>query len=156
MPFDRAAMPATFDLLRDLGFTFREARGKWRTTTCEFHDDRSPSMRVNVESGGWCCMACGASGGDAVAYLMARTGGDFVNCAKALGAWRNGPDDRQAPSRLPGGLSAHDALAVIAADMGLLFVVAADLSAGRAVSEQDMHSFARATGRMQAIAKRYG
>jgi len=149
-------MPATFELLRDLGFQFRGRTGKWRTTTCEFHEDHSPSMRVNVESGGWCCMACGASGGDAVAYLMARTGGDFVHCAKALGAWRDGSDDRPAPSRLPSGLSAHDALAVIAADMGLVFVIAADLSAGRAVSEQDMDSFARATGRMQAIAKRYG
>lgn len=156
MPFDRAAMPQTFDLLRDFGFQFREARGKWRTTTCEFHDDHSPSMRVNVETGGWCCMSCGASGGDAVAYLMARTGGDFVNCAKALGAWRGGPDDRAARPRLPGGLSAHDALSVIAADMGLLFVVAADVAAGKTISEFDIHEFARATGRMQAIAKRYG
>lgn len=156
MPFDRSAMPQTFDLLRDLGFKFRGSRGKWRTTTCEFHDDRSPSMRVNVESGGWCCMACGASGGDAVAYLMARTGGDFRNCAKALGAWRDGPEDGRTRPSLPGGLSAHDALAVIAQDMGILFVVAADLAAGKKASEQDMHAFAAATGRMHAIAKRYG
>lgn len=155
MPFDRASMPQTVDLLRDIGFKFRERAGKWRTTTCEFHDDSSPSMRVNVESGCWCCMSCGAKGGDAVAYMMARTGSDFVTCAKALGCWRDDGKPQARERRAPAGLTAHDALSVIASDMGILFVVAADVHAGKRPSDADMTAFARATGRMAQIARAY-
>ena len=37
-------------------------RGTWRSFTCPIHDDSSPSARVNVESGKWVCMSCGAKG----------------------------------------------------------------------------------------------
>lgn len=46
------------------GLAFKERRGKWRTTRCEFHGG-SDSMRVNLETGAFVCMAgCGARGGD--------------------------------------------------------------------------------------------
>ena len=36
--------------------------GTWRSFTCPKHDDSSPSARVNVETGKWVCMSCGAKG----------------------------------------------------------------------------------------------
>lgn len=36
--------------------------GQWRSFTCPIHDDRSPSARVNVATGKWVCMSCGARG----------------------------------------------------------------------------------------------
>lgn len=41
---------------------------------CPFHDDRRPgSFRVNVQTGGYCCFACGAKGGDVIAFEAAIT-----------------------------------------------------------------------------------
>lgn len=39
-----------------------KGRGKWRSFTCPAHADVNPSARVNVESGRWVCMSCGAKG----------------------------------------------------------------------------------------------
>ena len=55
-------------------------------------------MRVNTQTGAYCCMAgCGARGGDVLAYHMAAHGLAFVDAAKALGAWID--DGRLPPSR---------------------------------------------------------
>jgi len=37
-------------------------RGTWRTFSCPVHQDTNPSARVNVETGKWVCMSCGAKG----------------------------------------------------------------------------------------------
>lgn len=37
-------------------------RGTWRTFSCPVHQDNNPSARVNVETGRWVCMSCGAKG----------------------------------------------------------------------------------------------
>ncbi len=63
-------------------------RGHWRSALCPFHDDTSPSLRVNVETGAFRCMACGAKGGDVLAYHRARHGLSFSQAARDLGAWR--------------------------------------------------------------------
>ena len=62
-------------------------RGEWRSALCPFHEDSKPSLRVRPESGAFRCMACGAHGGDVLAFHMQRHGLDFVQAAKALGAW---------------------------------------------------------------------
>lgn len=62
-------------------------RGNWRSAVCPFHDDSKPSLRVNVDSGGFRCMVCGAKGGDVLAFHRQQTGLGFVDAAKALGAW---------------------------------------------------------------------
>ena len=72
-------------------------RGPWRTTGCAFHGG-SDSMRVNLRSGGFCCMAgCGARGGDVLAYHMAAHGLGFVEAAQDLGAWENEPHSPGVP-----------------------------------------------------------
>lgn len=81
---DRLPHPADFyagERIRLLG------RGEWRSALCPFHEDTTPSMRVHLTSGAYRCLACGAHGGDVVAFHMQRHGVGFVDAAKALGAW---------------------------------------------------------------------
>jgi hypothetical protein len=67
----------------------------WRRVLCPFHRDHHPSLSVNAESGGFYCFACGAKGGDLVAYVMLRDGVDFKAAAQMLGAWRQARDTPQ-------------------------------------------------------------
>lgn len=61
-------------------------RGHWRSAVCPFHDDDRPSLRVNVETGAFRCMACGAKGGDVLSFHRQRHGLSFVQAARDLGA----------------------------------------------------------------------
>jgi len=61
--------------------------GEWKSALCPFHNDTKPSLRVRVDSGGFKCMACGAHGGDVLAFHMQRYNLRFIDAAKALGAW---------------------------------------------------------------------
>lgn len=62
-------------------------RGAWRSARCPFHDDTTPSLRIRLETGAFRCMACGAHGGDVLAFHMQRHGLPFIAAARALGAW---------------------------------------------------------------------
>jgi DNA primase len=62
--------------------------GMWRTALCPFHDDRNPSLRINMGRGGFCCMACGAKGGDVLDFHRKRYDMTFPEAVQALGAWR--------------------------------------------------------------------
>ncbi len=66
-------------------------RGAWRDALCPFHQDRSPSLRVNMETGAFRCMACGARGGDVLAFYMRRHALRFIDASKSLGAWELAP-----------------------------------------------------------------
>ncbi len=45
---------------------------------CPFHDDHSPgNFRVNLTSGAFKCFACGAKGGDIIAFVMLRDSLEF-------------------------------------------------------------------------------
>jgi hypothetical protein len=69
-------------------------------------------MRVNLESGAWVCMLYAQKVGDVLAYEMQATGADFVDAARALGAWT---DDGRTPGRAtPKPFSAREALRVLA------------------------------------------
>jgi hypothetical protein len=83
--FRRDLLPEPIEYYEQQGHTLK-GRGKWRTTHCEFHGG-SDSMRVNVESGGFRCMNCSVKGGDVLAHYMQTHGWDFVNAARALGAY---------------------------------------------------------------------
>lgn len=63
-------------------------RGAWRSALCCFHDDTRPSLRVNIATGAYRCMACGARGGDVLDFHRARHGLSFTQAARDLGAWR--------------------------------------------------------------------
>ncbi len=85
--FDKAALPSSIEYFAGIGNPLH-GRGAWRDAMCPFHGDTRPSLRVKVETGSWRCMACGAHGGDVLAFEMQRTGRGFRDAAQALGAWR--------------------------------------------------------------------
>ncbi len=85
------------DRLPDPGKFYEQELGdlkgltKWKTARCAFHGpDKNPSLSVNVETGGYHCHACGASGGDLIAFIRQRDGLSFVDACKRLGCWVEG------------------------------------------------------------------
>lgn len=62
-------------------------RGVWQSAICPFHDDTRPSLRVNVATGAYRCMACSARGGDLLDFHRARHGLGFKAAARELGVW---------------------------------------------------------------------
>lgn len=130
-------------------------RGKWRTVRCDFHDDGEPSMRVNVESGAWVCMACGTKGGDVLSHFMERSGASFIEAARALGAWDEGPALGNPTSNKPTTLAPRDAMEVIALDLLTAVVVISDIRQGTIPTDQDWQSFINSAGRIEALVMEY-
>lgn len=85
--FDRARLPSPNDYFTRQGLKLTGG-GEWKNTICQFHDDSKPSLRVRLDSGAFKCHACGAHGGDILAFHQLRYGLSFVEAAKQLGAWR--------------------------------------------------------------------
>lgn len=148
MSFDRDRLPDPVGYFEGEGLRL-QGRGTWRTTRCDFHGG-SDSLRVNVVSGAWVCMSCGAKGGDVLAYAMQRDGIDFVPAAKALGAWVD--DGKPAPAR-PRAFSASDALAALHADLHVCAVVVSDARRGALPADDDWREFLAAAGRVITIAE---
>lgn len=84
--FDRELLPTPARYFRQQGLVLKGG-GEWKSAVCPFHDDSNPSLRVRLDSGGFKCMACGAHGGDVLAFHMQRCNMTFVQAAKDLGAW---------------------------------------------------------------------
>jgi len=85
--FDRSnlQLPAAYFKEQGLRLT---GGGEWKDAICPFHNDHNPSLRVRLDSGGFKCMVCSASGGDILDFHMQRYGLGFIAAAKQLGAWR--------------------------------------------------------------------
>ena len=93
---DARAPPRAAGVLRETGPRAGGQGCVARTTRCAFHGG-SDSMRVNVRSAAFACMAgCGARGGDVFAYHMAAQGLGFV---EAAGPW--GPGRKSRSTRPP-------------------------------------------------------
>jgi hypothetical protein len=148
MTFLRDRLPDPASFFEGEGLTLK-GPGKWKTAECEFHGG-SDSMRINTESGGWCCMNCGVKGGDVVAYCMESRGLDFVQAAQALGAWQ---DDGKPSRTKPLPFSARDALAVIVADSNLIAVARCGEANGVPLSEKDRQDLLDAAARIRFIAE---
>ena len=127
MTFDRRNLPDPISYFESEGLKLT-SRGKWRTTECNFHGG-SDSMRINTDSGAFACMAgCGARGGDVLAYHMAQHGLEFVEAAKALGAWID--DGKPATQHKPTPLSPRQALEVLSAECNLVAIAAGNMAQG--------------------------
>ena len=85
--FDRNLLPNPSKYYSEQGLKLT-GDGEWRKALCPFHKDTRPSLGVRLESGSFRCMACGASGGDVLAFHILRYGMGFMEAAKSLGAWR--------------------------------------------------------------------
>ncbi|ABD70545.1 hypothetical protein Rfer_2833 [Rhodoferax ferrireducens T118] len=112
-----------------------QGRGIWRTTACSFHGG-SDSMRVNTHTGAFVCMAaCGARGGDVLAYHMATHGLDFVTAASALGAMQD--DGKPNKPHRPKPLPATAALHLLAFESNFVAFAAGSLAHGVIFTDQD-------------------
>ena len=145
MPFDRNALPEPLGYFEAQGLQFRERKGKWRTTRCDFHGG-SDSMRVNVQTGAFVCMSCGASGGDVLAFEMQLTGTDFVSAAKTLGAWIE--DGKPAIQSKPTPISARAALQALSFEALLVALEAARIAKGAKPTEADKARVLAASNRI--------
>lgn len=87
--FDRSRLPSPFQYFNDQHIQLK-GKGAWRDAICPFHTDTKPSLRIRLETGAFCCMSCGARGGDVLAFHMQRYGMGFKAAAIALGAWIGG------------------------------------------------------------------
>jgi len=147
MPFDRRNLPDAVSYYESEGLKLT-TRGKWRTTECKFHGG-SDSMRINLATGAWVCMSCGARGGDVLAYHMAQHGLEFVEAAKALGAWVD--DGRPATQHKPTPLSPRQALEVLAVEANLVAIAAGNVAHGVVLSQVDLSRVLTASGRITRL-----
>jgi len=124
--------------------------GTWVTTECHLHGG-SDSLRVNLKSGGWCCMACGEKGGDTLSHYMKRTGLDFMPAARSLGA----VEETGKPGRVekPRSLPARDALELLYQDALLVWTAACNLAQGMALTEVDRAALTAATRRVLLVSQ---
>lgn len=147
---DRLPDPVTYFEAEGLRL---QGRGKWRTTSCNFHDG-SDSMRINIASGAYVCMAgCGAKGGDVLGYHMQAYGLDFITAAKALGAWQDDgkPDRPHKPKPLP----ATAALQVLAFESTLTAIAAGNIAHGVQLTEIDRARLLVAHQRITTISEAF-
>jgi DNA primase len=86
---NKDALPSPVSYYNTQGVNLK-GKGLWVSAICPFHDDTAPSFRINTEKGAFKCMACGASGGDIIAFQMLRYGQNFIEACKALGVWLGG------------------------------------------------------------------
>ena len=154
MSFDRTLLPEPAGYYETQGLRLTGPwSAKWRTTACAFHGG-SDSMRVNLHTGGFCCMNCGARGGDVLAYEMALNGLEFIEAARHLGAWvEDGSPLLTSPRAAP--LSPRAALEVLGFE-ALLVAVAADMLAkGGSLSIIDTERVKTCASRINRIAGYY-
>ena len=151
MGFERDRLPDVQSYYEAQGLKLGKGR-KWITTACAFHQG-SDSMRINLHSGAFVCMAgCGARGGDVLAYHMAAHGLEFIDAAKDLGAWVD--DGKPAPSA-PAPFSPRQALEVLMTEVNLIAIAAGNVAHGVSLSENDRARLMQAAGRVLRIAEVY-
>lgn len=151
MTFIRENLPDTRSYFESEGLPL-QGHGKWLTGRCDFHGG-SDSMRVNTASGGWCCMACGASGGDVLAYHMQAHNLDFIDAAKALGAWQE--DGKPARPHRPKPLPASQAIQVLAFESTLTAIAAGNIAHGIHLTDADRSRLYVAAQRINTISEAF-
>lgn len=150
MTFEREKLPDPANYYEAQGLTLQGAhKAAWKTTRCEFHGG-SDSMRINLHTGAFVCMAgCGAKGGDVLAYERAVHGIGFVEAAKRLGAWSGGSALQQ--HIRPTALTARDGLSVLADETELLALEGSRMGVGIVPSAADLDRIQKAAARIRHI-----
>ena len=147
--FNRELLPDPLSYYEAHGLTLKGPRNaSWKTTECHFHGG-SDSLRIKMTSGAFVCMACGARGGDVLAYEMAVNGVGFVQAAKQLGAWTAGKIPLQ--HMRPTALTARDALSVLADEVTLIALEGTRIARGVVPTANDLERIQRAAGRVNHL-----
>jgi hypothetical protein len=124
--FVKEKLPDPLSFYQGRGLVLQPGK-EWRSTSCEFHISRT-TMRINMNSGGFVCMAqCGAKGGSVVDYYMAINGVDFYTAAKALGAIEADGKPYKGPKR-PLRIPTHDLLKLVPKELYICSTVVSALS----------------------------
>lgn len=152
MTFERDRLPDPRSYYEAHGLALSKGK-KWVTTACQFHQG-SDSMRINLQSGAFVCMAgCGARGGDVLAYHMAVHGLEFIEAAKDLGAWVD--DGKPAQQYKPAPLSPRAALQVLAAEANLAAVAAGNIARGVILADTDLARLMVASSRISRLVEAF-
>lgn len=151
MSFERDRLPDPKSYYESEGLKLGRGQ-KWITTACNFHQG-SDSMRINLHSGAFVCMACNAKGGDVLAYHMATHGLEFIEAAKALGCWEEGGATSQTK---PAPFSPRQALEVLASEANLIAIAAGNIAQGIVLGESDRQRVMQAAGRILKIQEVFG
>jgi hypothetical protein len=86
--FDRLSLPSPINYYRTHFSSIPvKLDREWINVLCCFHDDKDPSLSINLISGGFYCFGCGAKGGDVIAFHMQRYGVPFTVAVTFFGAW---------------------------------------------------------------------
>ena len=150
MAFDRDHLPDPASYYEAQGLHLKgPPRAKWKTTACQFHGG-SDSMRINTETGGFCCMACGAKGGDVLAYHIQASGKDFASAARDLGAWTD--DGKPQRPQRPTTLAPRAALEVLRMETLIVAIEAARMVRGHIPDEGDKARLLLCANRINRIA----
>ncbi|HBK43596.1 MULTISPECIES: hypothetical protein [unclassified Polynucleobacter] len=149
MSFDRSRLPDPQSYYESQGLKLSKGK-KWVTTSCVFHGG-SDSMRINLMSGAFSCMAgCGAKGGDVMSYHRAIKAWDFVTACKDLGCWIEDGKVSSKPPR-PTPLSPRDALTLIGYESLLVAGFASSMGHNYRLTQSDQKRLLEACGRIQMI-----
>jgi len=149
MSFDKSKLPDPQTYYESQGLILSKGK-KWVTTSCVFHGG-SDSMRINLVSGGFTCMAgCGAKGGDVMSYHRALNAWDFITACKDLGCWIEDGKNPSKPPR-PSPLSPRDALTLIGYEALLVAGIASSMALGYLLTDNDKDRLLDACGRIQLV-----
>ncbi len=92
--FNKALLPMPVALLARMGIKPKAANsaGYW-LIKCPLHkggEEKNASFSMHSVNGNFRCFACGAHGGDVLAFWRQHTGQSFKQAAMELGAWKGG------------------------------------------------------------------
>ena len=149
MSFERNQLPDAVSYYEGEGLRLIGPQSaKWKTTECRFHGG-SDSMRVNVATGAFKCMNCGAGGGDVLAYHMHAHDMEFIEAARALGAWID--DGKPLINQKPTALPPRAALEVLGFEATLVALAAGNLAKGLILSDADRKRLLICAGRINRV-----
>lgn len=60
---------------------------EWIKVKCPFHEDRLPSLSINLNHGGFVCRGECKTKGNLIQFHMKRHNMNFVEACKSLGVW---------------------------------------------------------------------
>ncbi len=84
--FNPERLPAPVNYFQ-LVFPRLPAKSGWVSVHCCFHEDNQPSLRINLDFGGFHCFSCSKKGGDIVAFHQQRHHLSFIETVNYFGAW---------------------------------------------------------------------
>jgi hypothetical protein len=70
-------------------FSKLKSNKKWSNVICPFHDDKTPSLSLNLETGGFFCHACQTKGGNLISFHMKRYSMNYKEAISVLRGWRH-------------------------------------------------------------------